>query len=217
MPMSQNSISAPEGYTYGGALFGDFDSLPTWRWLVIGNLWALAPLAAAVGLLWLPYQLYVAFGAPLKLFADPQLPTLALWIIGAVVVVASMLVHEGIHGLVLWLRGCPPRFSVASGYLFATIREGQYLTRTDYLLMVLAPIVSMTLGGGVLLVLLPVSLGQIVLVALLLNAAASVGDLAVAGRVRSKPAGTLFADINGIQYFVFASSREKEIDLLKNL
>jgi hypothetical protein len=55
----------------------------------------------------------------------------------------------------------------------------------------------MSLGGAILLLLLPVAIGQVVLIALLLNAAASIGDLAVAQRALRQPNSALFADRDG--------------------
>ncbi|MFN8452984.1 MAG: metalloprotease family protein, partial [Anaerolineae bacterium] len=166
----------------------------------IGNLWALLPLAAAVIVLWLPYQLYAALGAPLALFGDPAWSSLANWLFGALVVAGSIVLHEGLHGLALVALGYRARLRFASGYFFATT-DG-FLTRRDYLIMVLTPLLAMTLGGGLVLLFLPVSLGQTTLIALLLNAAASVGDLAVADRARRQPAAALFADRGSIKVFL---------------
>jgi hypothetical protein len=69
-------------------------------------------------------------------------------------------------------------------------------------MMALTPLTVMTICGSILLVLLPTNPGQIVLIVLLLNAAASLGDLAVADRVRRWPADALFAaDDQGIKVF----------------
>ena len=190
----------PRGYRLSGDLFEDFDHLPPWRWLLIGNLWALLPLAAAVLILWLPYQFYAALGAPLALFDNPAWSPVAHWVFGALVVAGSILLHEGLHALALVVLGYRARLRFASGYFFAT--TGSFLTRRHYLIMVLTPISVMTLGGIVVLLLLPISLGQIVLIALLLNAAASIGDLAVADRARRQPDDALFADRGSIKVFL---------------
>ena len=151
-------------------------------------------------ILWLPYQFYAALGAPLALFRDPNWSPVQHWMVGALIIAGSMVLHEGLHALALIVLGYRAQLRYASGYFYATT-DG-YLTRRDYLIMVLTPITVMTLGGGVVLLLLPVSLGQIVLIALLLNAAASIGDLAVAERTRRQPADALFADRQGIKVFL---------------
>jgi hypothetical protein len=52
---------------------------------------------------------------------------------------------------------------------------------------------------------LPPALGQLLLIALLLNTAASTGDFMVAWRVYKAPPDALFSDDQGIQLFVPAS------------
>jgi hypothetical protein len=204
-PSLQSTLAdAPQGYHLASDLFEDFDDpnrrFGGWRWLLIGNLWALLPLALAVLILWLPYQFYAALGTPLAQFANPEWNREGFWLFGALMIAASIVLHEGLHGLALISLGYKAKLRFASGYFYATT-DG-FLTRHDYLIMVLTPITVMTLGGGVVLLLLPVALGQIVLIALLLNAAASIGDLVVADRTRGQPADALFADRHGIKVFL---------------
>ena len=67
----------------------------------------------------------------------------------------------------------------------------------------------MTFTGIVLLLLLPASLGQIILITVLLNAAACIGDLAVSDRARRWPSDALFAaDSTGIKVFTLVSKEE---------
>ena len=198
------AITPPPGYTCQGDLFADLAE--TYRshlhLIVAANLLALVPLGVAALLLWLPYQFYAALGTPLALFGDPAWPQWGFWLVGLAVIGASLLLHEGLHGAALLLQGHRPRFGYESGYPYAAIQPGAFLTRRQYLLMALAPLTLMTLMGGLLLLFLPVSIGQIVLIALLLNAAASIGDLAVADRARRWPANALFAaDHEGIKVF----------------
>ncbi len=190
----------PKGYQLASDLFGDFDAVPQWRWLLIANLWALIPLAVAVLLLWLPYQLYAALGTPLALFPNPRWYTLTYWAVGVLIVAASIALHEGLHALMLLVMGYRPSLRDGGGFIYATT-EG-FLTRRAYLILVLTPVSVMTVGGAGLLLFLPAAIGQIVLIALLLNAAASVGDLAVAERALRQPADALFADRNGIKVFL---------------
>jgi hypothetical protein len=193
----------PPGYRLHADLFGDFDGASPWAFLIWGNLLALLPLGVLALLLWLPYQLYAALGTPLALFPDPGWSGVIPWLAGGVIVLASMLLHEGLHALALRLLGFHPRLAYESGFLFAAVRPGEYLTRRAYTIMVLTPLLSMTVGGGALLLWLPASVGQLVLVALLLNGAASIGDLMVALRVRQQPHDALFAsDAGGIRVYV---------------
>jgi hypothetical protein len=197
------TIICPPGYVLAGDLFGDWDEFgPAWRFLLYANLLALIPLGIAALLVWLPYQFYAALGAPLALLQSPDWPGWAYWVFGAVVIAASMLAHEGLHGVGLRLCGYRARFGFAGGYLYATAAPGQYLTRRAYLIMTLLPLTALTTTGIFALLALPAALGQIVLLALLLNAAASIGDLAVAGRTRRWPGEALFAAFGGIKVFL---------------
>jgi hypothetical protein len=195
------AITPPPGYHLHGDLFGDFD-MPTWRFLVLGNLLALIPLLALALILWLPYQFYVALGAPLAL-PDPGWPQAVVWGIGLLIIVGSAFAHELLHALALRLLGYHPRLSFSGGFLFASIRPGEFLTRRHYLIMILTPLLVLTIGGGLLLLFLPPPVGQAVLIALLLNGAASIGDLMVALRARRQPSDALFAsDDAGIKVYM---------------
>jgi hypothetical protein len=192
----------PQGYVFQSDLFHDLKNTPEWYWIVWGNLLALVPLLVAALLLWLPYQFYVALGTPLALLPDPVLPDWSKWLIGLVVIVASMLLHELLHAAALRMLGYRAHLNYAWGYFYATVEQGQFLTRGHYILMSLTPLTVMTLGGAVLLLLLPATFGQILLITLLLNAAASVGDLSVAARARTYPHDALFSDEKGIKVYV---------------
>ncbi len=196
-------IVPPPGYVLKTDLFADFDQPDgLWRFFVSGNLLALIPLGCAAAVVWLPYQLYAAIGAPLQAIGNPQWPQWAYWVFGLAVILGSMIGHEALHGMALKLCGYRPKFGFAMGYLYASIQPGDFLTRRAYLVMILTPITVISLLGVVMLPFLPVALGQIVVMAVLLNAAASVGDLVVASRVRRWPRGTLFSDAGGIKVFV---------------
>jgi hypothetical protein len=197
-------MTTPTGYIRQGDLFHDLKDTPEWYWIVWGNLLALLPLGVAALLLWLPYQFYLALGTPLALFPEPSVPDWLKWLIGAAMIVGSMLLHEVLHALALRTLGYRAHLNYATGYFYATIEQGQFLTRGHYVVMSLTPLTVMTLGGAVLLLILPPTWGQILLIVLLLNAAASVGDLAVASRARRYPADTLFTDEKGIKVYVRA-------------
>jgi hypothetical protein len=201
--MTQTEIIAPPGYRLQTDLFADWDDTDgsAWRFLVIANLYALLPLGGAVLVLWLPYQVYLALGAPLAVSPNPAWPDWGYWLCGLVTVTGSMLLHELLHAAALRLCGYHPRLGYHRGYLYATIQRGQYLTRRVYLTMILTPITAMTILGGLCLPFLPPRIGSILLITLLLNAAASIGDLAVAARVWRWPRGTLFAEFGGIKVF----------------
>lgn len=195
------AITPPPGYQLHGDLFGEFD-MPAWRFLILGNLLALVPLLALALILWLPYQLYLALGAPLAA-PDPGWPQAVTWGVGLAIIAGSVVGHELLHALALRLLGYHPRLSFAGGFLYAAIQPGEFLTRRHYLIMILTPLLTLTIGGGLLLPLLPPPVGQAVLIALLLNGAASIGDLLVAERARRQPKRALFAsDESGIKVYI---------------
>ncbi len=210
-PGSTNALTAatselipPPGYSCQGDLFADLSETYSseLRLIVAANLLALVPLGIAILLLWLPYQFYIVLGTPLALFDDPLWPQWGFWLLGLVVIGVSLLIHEGLHGAALLLQGHRPKFGYESGYPYAAIQPGEFLTRRQYLAMALTPLTVMTLVGIALLLLLPASLGQIILITLLLNTAACIGDLAVSARARRWPPNTLFAaDSTGIKVF----------------
>lgn len=202
--MSADNIpTPPQGYTYHRDLFADWGNDLSGIWLYVwANVLALVPLMAGVVILWLPYQFYLAMGAPLAFESSLSLSLASAIALGIFIVLTSMLLHEALHGLALRLMGYHPILSFSEGFLWAGLRKGIYLTRSHYLIMSLTPLVSMTLIGGLIIYLIPPALGQLLLIALLLNMAASVGDLLVAGRVRCCPTDAMFSDDRGIRVFL---------------
>lgn len=205
--------NAPPGYVHQRPLFADLfarQKYPDWLLLLWANLIALLPLGGGVLLLWLPYQVYSYSGTPYALLPMWTLPLGWKIIWGALIFVVSMLLHEWLHGLTLQLFGHQPSYAFHKLYLVATIQKGSYLTRREYLFMTLTPVVAMTIIGGGILFILPPVLGQLLLIALLLNTAASLGDFMVAWRVYKAPSEALFSDDHGIQLFVPASQSSSD-------
>ncbi len=194
----------PLNYAYRGHLFDDihekFDE-KKWRLLLWANLMALVPLATGIIFLWMPYQIYRLFGTPLALFPNPSWSWTVSIVVGTAIILGSMVLHEFLHGLALILTGHKPRFLFRMGVPFTGICQGDYLPRNHFIIVTLTPLVVMTLVGSVGLVLLPPAIGQIVLIALLLNLAASIGDILIARRLLRWPPQALFADDMGIRVF----------------
>lgn len=174
-------------------LFGDIDTSNYVGLLIRLNFIALLPLFVGILLLWLPYQLYKVMGMSAVLFTLPKPPIGISALLYLAIVILSMAIHELIHALVIKLAGFHPIVAIQSGFLVAGITEGEYLPRKTYLAVTLAPLVIMTILGGCLLPLLPKPLAEPLLVALLLNFPASIGDLYVARRVYNYPSTTTFA------------------------
>ncbi len=206
--MSANAPHPPPGYVHARPLFADWGALeryPEWVLLIWANFVALLPLGGGLLLLWLPYQLYSYSGSRFAFFPAWSLPLGWQLVLGALIFFGSMLLHEWLHGVALRLCGHQPRYAFLKLFLVASIQKGSYLKREHYLFMTLTPVVVMTLFGGAALFVLPPVISQLLLIALLLNTAASIGDFMVAWRVYKAPADALFSDENGIQLFVPAS------------
>lgn len=199
----ENAPQAPTGYRYSGRLFADLYGSQEWglRIILLANLLALVPLLAGIVALWLPYQLYLAAGAPFAFPSALRLNPATSVALGLAVCLASMVLHEIIHAITLAILGYRPVLSLEQGYLAASVPQGDYLTRGSYLVMSLSPLCIMTLLGVPGLLVLPPAFGKLLLVALLLNCAASIGDLLVAQRVQRCHRQALFSDDGSIQVF----------------
>lgn len=202
--VEQFSPTPPAGYTYRGDLFEDLRQRferARWRLWLRANFKALIPLGICVVMLWIPYKFYMLLGTPLALFAEQAWPSSILIIVGLVGIIGSVALHELLHAAVLKLTGHKPCIIIRTGVPHTGLEKGDFLPRNHFLLMALAPLVIMTLGGGIGLFFLPPSLGEIAMIVLLLNCAASIADLMVFSRVRRWPAEALFADELGIRVY----------------
>ncbi len=101
---------------------------------------------------------------------------LAILALQAVMVV----LHEGMHGVFFYAftRACP-KFAFKGLYAYAAL-PGWYFPRPQYLVICLAPLVGITFLGFLLIAVIPPAWIPAVLVVMTLNAAGSVGDMAVA-------------------------------------
>ena len=108
--------------------------------------------------------------------------------------IGALVLHELVHGLFFWLFTRErPVFGFYLTVAYAAAPDW-YLPRNQFLATGLAPFVLVTVAG---LILLPVVAYQVVpflIVALTFNAAGSVGDLLVAGRLLGAPRTTFVHD-----------------------
>jgi hypothetical protein len=193
--------SAPDGFTYHGPLVKRIN-LPDWQVYILANLLALIPLGIGLLLLWLPYQLYLAMGTPFAVMSSLEWPLSITIPVGVLIFILSMLLHEWLHGVAMYAMGRPPKYYFRWFVLFAGLHEGDYLPRSNYLVMTLTPIFLMSSIGLIVLLFLPPVIGRLLLIALLLNTAASLGDLFVAVAVYRSPEKAVFRDDKGIQVFI---------------
>ncbi|SDQ50324.1 DUF3267 domain-containing protein [Natronobacterium texcoconense] len=125
---------------------------------------------------------------PIVLGPSPP-PAAAAWGLVSLALVALVVVaHEWLHGLFMARYGGSPTFGVGSSYFlfpyaYAETEVTSY-TRTEMLVVLLAPFVGITSGGLVLLAVYP---SPILVVALAANAAGSIGDLWMAAALLQYP------------------------------
>lgn len=123
-------------------------------------------------------------------------------VVGIIVVTLCVLaVHEAIHALFFWtFTGSRPEFGLSLTYAF-TAAPAWYIPRKKYLLIALAPVVLITLGGVTALMVIREDwiLGLIFLIAM--NFSGSVGDMMVVIKLLRKPAGVLAQDYgHGVRF-----------------
>lgn len=122
------------------------------------------------------------------LFSDANLLILIAGFIGV------LILHELIHGLFFWLfTGVRPQFGFKVYYAYAAAPDW-FLPRNQFLVVGLGPIVLISLAGLGLMTVVSDQLLPELLLLLILNAAGSVGDLAVVGWLLGQPATTYIND-----------------------
>lgn len=99
----------------------------------------------------------------------------------ALIVLAMMVVlHEGLHGLMFWhFTGDRPTFGFKGLYAYAAA-PSWYLPRNQHLVVALAPLLVITLGGLLLVALLPEAAVLPIIAIVALNAGGAIGDILVA-------------------------------------
>lgn len=156
--------------------------------LLFGFGWAFVRLAA----------LLRPFPGPLALALTSPYQILILLGIALLVIVT----HELIHGLFFWIfTRARPQFGFRGAYAFAAAPDW-YLPRGPYLLVGLAPLVVISAAGLALVAFVPAPAVPAVLLAITLNAAGAVGDLAVVAWLLTRPATCLIND-HGDRFVVY--------------
>jgi hypothetical protein len=119
------------------------------------------------------------------------------------VIVGVVLLHELVHGLFIWwYTGSRFHFGLGIGYAYAAAPEW-YLPRRQHTVIALAPLLLISLLGLALLPFLPTAVFLYLFVALLFNAAGSVGDLAMVGWLLLKPPHSLVRDTGPAVYIYY--------------
>ena len=118
-------------------------------------------------------------------------------------IIIVMLLHEGFHAFFFWLFSKQkPIIGIKGAYAYASL-PGWYFPRNQYLVIGIAPLVFITIIGIILLVFMPASALNLVLVALIINTSGAAGDIFVVVWLLTKPTTTYALDqIETIEFFV---------------
>jgi hypothetical protein len=137
-------------------------------------------------------------------FQFSSIPT-ALMAIGKLLltIVLVLMLHEGIHALFFWLFSKQkPVVGFKGAYAYAAM-PGWYFPRNQYILIGISPLILITFLGVFFLAIFPISLLNLVLVALIINTSGAVGDLFVVIWLMTKPSETFAHDkIDSIEFYV---------------
>ncbi len=135
------------------------------------NLLALAPLLLALIGLTLWWLLVVRWRGP---HPGADFPLL----LGILMAIAVLLLHEGVHAVVVALVGHRPKFGAKldKGVLYVTTDQGLF-RRGEFVAVALAPLVVLSLAALALIYALPDPVGYWVGIAALVNAGGAIGDL----------------------------------------
>ncbi|MBZ0293787.1 MAG: DUF3267 domain-containing protein [Anaerolineae bacterium] len=123
------------------------------------------------------------------------LPFLGRLVMVVVIIVLTFGLHEWLHGLAIRWMGHRPRYGMRldMGVLYATADDA-YFPRNQFIVIALAPLVVITLGGMVLMLLVSDALAYYIGVMIVLNASGAVGDLWMTWEVLRYPAHALVRD-----------------------
>ncbi len=112
--------------------------------------------------------------------------------------VLTLFAHEGAHGLFFWVfTRQRPQFGHRGAYAFAAAPDW-YLTRGQFAVVGLAPLVLITLACAGLVAWLPLTLARGALFLAIINAAGAVGDLVVVAWLLWQPRRALVNDLGDV-------------------
>jgi hypothetical protein len=129
---------------------------------------------------------------------------LLLGLLGCVVLLGAVLVlHELTHGLFYWLfTRSRPKFGFKGVYAY-TAMPGWYLSRSQFLMAGLAPLILLSLLGLAIFPFVPALVIPWLVVGLIMNATGAIGDLYIIARLIVAPAGVVIEDRgDGLSWYV---------------
>ncbi len=182
----QTTQTLPVGYAQNGKL-----DLSSDRWAVIGlNLAAIILLALfAVGTL--GFLRVTRSGDGIGFSGNGIVVSLTL----LVLYIVMILLHEAIHGVCFWwYTRARPYFGISWRYAYAAAPDW-YIPRNAYFVVALAPAVVITLGGLILMAVVPAPVVAPIAFIVIVNGSGAVGDFLVAVWLLRKTPQTLVNDV----------------------
>lgn len=115
----------------------------------------------------------------------------------------SIVLHELVHGVFLWLFTREfPRFGLKGLFAYAS-SPGWYIPRNQYVVVALAPFVLITLTGIGCLLFLPLSAALPVILIMAANAAGAVGDMVITGWIFTRSPVTFVSETDALDVTIY--------------
>jgi hypothetical protein len=193
----------PPGYRLAEGL--TIDSVRTF---ILLNLFSLVPCVVGVAFF---YGVNLAV-ENLGLRPQADLPAgVDVWspLVLLILFVLMIVIHELCHGIAFMVFGARPRYgaNLKMGVAYAAAPDN-YLTRSAYIVVALAPLVAISIGAVILMALTTGGLRFLIAVFAVINAGSAIGDLWFFTVILRHPPTLLVRDVgDGAELYVPASRR----------
>lgn len=168
---------------------------PTFGMSIVWNLLGL--LLVVVG--------FVLFGTIAVILSGETTLEIGMWsfpILG-LMLIATLVIHELVHGAAMLMFGAKPQFGVAMIQRVLPVAyctsPGHWFTRGQFMVVSLAPVVGMSIVG---IALMPIgNLAALMVVPLAINLGGGIGDLWFAGMLLRRPKDIMIEDLrDGLRF-----------------
>jgi hypothetical protein len=128
-------------------------------------------------------------------FVLRSVPDLLMFLGGGLgLLVVMVVLHEAIHALAFWYyTGDRPALGYRGAYAYAAA-PGWYLPRGQHMVVALLPLAAITIGGLLLILIVPPSAVLPLALLITANVGAAIGDLVMVGWLLTLPARALVED-----------------------
>ncbi len=153
------------------------------------------------------FSLYVSLIRPSLAFELVITSANVLYVLLSLLGIAAgqMVLHELVHGVFFWLfTRSRPTFGFRGWYAYAAA-PGWFFLRRQYRVISLAPFVLLSVLGMILLAILPAGALAVVLFAVIVNAASSVGDLWITFKLVCERRSVVVEDLgDGVNFYALS-------------